>query len=387
MARGETQDCAKTYGFPIYCAAWVPFSQIAEKLKKKDHDDSSSSSSSDRMLVALGGGGGAGNSGVPNALAVCEFRVSSRSLSDQPVFRLGTESELPYRMTVHPNGDGIICSFPDTSCRLYKWELTEDEENINNIQLIPAEEELTQFENIGLQLGLCFNAEGSVLATGGEDGNLRVFKWPDMESILTEFVENTSIKDLDFSSDGKYLVSLRNSGPCKIWDLNSSNIAANLARESGENFAYCRFSRNSPVLFIAAVQNGHGKIITWNTSTWERIKSKKVVRDPISAFNASPDGKFLALGTIEGNIVILSSETLQVHSIIKKAHMGILTTVAFSHDSRQLLSSSFDSTARVTTIEAKKNNGLSMWLVFLVVILAILAYYMQSKGLFLHLQP
>lgn len=31
-----------------------------------------------------------------------------------------------------------------------------------------------------------------------KDGNLRVFKWPAMESILSEVVDNTCIKDLDF---------------------------------------------------------------------------------------------------------------------------------------------------------------------------------------------
>jgi len=39
----------------------------------------------------------------------------------------------------------------------------------------------------------------------------------------------------------------------------------------------------------------YGKIISWNVNSWERVTSKRVVRDPISAFNVSLDGKLLAM--------------------------------------------------------------------------------------------
>ena len=32
--------------------------------------------------------------------------------------KLGTGSDLPYRMVVHPGGDGVICSLPK-SCRYF----------------------------------------------------------------------------------------------------------------------------------------------------------------------------------------------------------------------------------------------------------------------------
>lgn len=115
MARGrrEIPPCSKTYGVPIYCAAWVPLDRIsafaaaAEAEEKEDKGEAAEaeeqkdkgkqgggegsegetfpSSQKDRLLVALGGGGGEGRSGVPNALVISEFDLASRSLSDQPV--------------------------------------------------------------------------------------------------------------------------------------------------------------------------------------------------------------------------------------------------------------------------------------------------------------
>jgi prolactin regulatory element-binding protein len=95
MAR-QIEPCSRTYGFPIYCAGWVPFSHIstssASPEKESEGDDKEDPSSnadisdaSDRLLVVLGGGGGEGRSGVPNALVVSGFDFSSRSLSEQPV--------------------------------------------------------------------------------------------------------------------------------------------------------------------------------------------------------------------------------------------------------------------------------------------------------------
>ncbi|XP_073001302.1 SEC12-like protein 2 isoform X1 [Typha latifolia] len=397
--RRETPPCSKTYGFPIYCAAWVPLAQIsaaaaAEKVEEEKKegdaasegggggDSSASTDKGDRLLVALGGGGGEGRSGVPNVVVISQFDVPSRSLAEQPVFRMETERDVPYRMAVHPGGDGIIFSFPK-SCRWFQWDFSQSR-GTHNLSLRSSGEALTQLKDVGQQLALSFDEEGSLLATGSEDGHLRIFKWPSMENILEETVDNTTLKDLDFSSDGKFLVSLRNSGPCRVWDLISSTVKANLPREDGEIFGFCRFSRsadNSQILFITAMHGDQGKIISWDTISWNRVGSKRIVRDPISAFNVSPDGKHLAIGTIEGTITILRTANMQVQMTVKRAHLGIVTGVVFSQDSRALMSSSFDSTVRVTILESKnKNAGFSLWMVILIIILAMLAYYIKLKA-------
>ena len=37
------------------------------------------------------------------------------------------------------------------------------------------------------------------------------------------------------------------------------------------------------------------RIISWDVNSWKRSGSKRIGRDPISAFNVSLDGKFLAM--------------------------------------------------------------------------------------------
>ncbi|XP_065628339.1 SEC12-like protein 2 [Quercus suber] len=135
------------------------------------------------------------------------------------------------------------------------------------------------------------------------------------------------------------------------------------------------------VLYIAAATGKGGSIVTWDTKTWKRIGSKTVVRDTISAFSVSPDGKFLACGTTQGDVFILNSASKQVQTVVRKAHLGFVTALSFSHDSRALASVSLDSSARVTLIEEKREAGeLSLWVVF-VLLLAVVAYFMKNQGI------
>ncbi|XP_027346348.1 SEC12-like protein 2 [Abrus precatorius] len=385
----------KKFGVPFYSVAWIPQHVIksrqfetADQSSDADHNSAPATETepataelSGGNYLVFAGGGGEGRSGIPNAVLLGHFDVASNTLADQPVCKVGTDSELPYRMALHPNGDGLICAMETPKiCRWFDWEQNKSSA-IHKWGLKLSEKVLTQFEDVGQQLALAFNNDGTALAAGGEDGSLRVFKWPSMEIILNESNAHSSVKDLHFSSDGKLLVSLGSSGPCRVWDVSSSIVLATLSNENGEVFTSCRFSKikdGTQVLSIAAMKDKDGIILTWNTQTWERIGSKYIIRDAISALNVSADGKFLACGTPSGDIIVVNSTNMQIHTMIKRAHLGIVTALAFSPDSRALASVSMDSSARVTIIEEKKNGALSLWIAVFIILLAVAAYFLKQ---------
>ncbi|XP_026407208.1 SEC12-like protein 2 [Papaver somniferum] len=392
------EENCQQYRVPLYGAAWVPLKDLYNKNKRnqeeqqddqkqqedKEAEKSESTETKKSSWLILSGGGGDTKSGIQNSILLAQFDSTSNSLSRTPVEKHESGCDLPYRMAVHPGGEGLICSFPNC-CRYFQWIAPTSMET-NDLGLRASETVLTQLENVGQQLALAFNKEGSVLAVGGEDGHLRVFKWPSMEIFIDVADAHSTLKDLDFSLDGKFLVSL-GGGPCRIWDVNSSAVVATLQRENDEVFTSCRFSINSnstQILYITAMRDRGGSIVSWNTSSWMRMSSKHVVRDPICAFNVSPDGEYLAIGTIQGDLFIYKSTNIRVKSIIKKAHIGLVTVLKFSEDSRLLVSASMDSSARMTKIEEDKtHNGLSilnfvlkgLWLIIFIAIFVILAYY------------
>ncbi|XP_028097207.1 SEC12-like protein 2 isoform X3 [Camellia sinensis] len=380
MARDADCPNCKKYGVPFYGVSWVPPSAIGSdppiptpegEAHRRHGDDvpSADASPPPENYLVFSGGGGEGRSGIPNALLLASFDFASNSLSDQPVSKLRTGADLPYRMAIHPGGDGIICSLPK-SCRWFEWDPVKGTD-VQKLGLKSSDIVLDKLEDIGQQLALTFNNEGSVLALGGEDGKLRVFKWPSMEIILDEVNVHASVKDLDFSPDGKFLVSVGSSGPGRVWDVTSSTPVASLSKENDEMFGFCRFSRSNdknPVLYITAMRGQGGSIVKWNTSLWKRVSSKHIIQDPISAFNVSADGKLLAI--------------MHVQNMVRKAHLGLVTALMISQDSRALVSASLDSSARVTLIKDDKKNGLNLWIIILIILLAMAVYYVKAEGIF-----
>ncbi|CAN1139617.1 SEC12-like protein 2 [Linum perenne] len=385
MATGENSESSamQKYGIPFYSAAWVPYKELKSRIQAKDRAQSDEADrDASAYYVVLAGGGGEGRSGIANAVIVAHFDFSSGSLSPEPVAKLVLGSELPYRMALHPKGDGLICALQN-SCRFFKWDETE-ENGTHKLGVKESEKSLDQLQDVGQQLALVYDTDCSTLAVGGEEGNLRIFKWPSMELILNEAQAHSSVKDLCFSPDGKFLVSLGSRGPGRVWDVPSAKVVATLPNGNDEMFSCCRFVQtrdNSLILYIAAITGRGGSIVTWSTSSWKRLRSKHVVGDSILAFNASPDGRLLAIGTAQGDVVVLDSTKMGVQMMVRKAHLGFVTALAFSHDSRALVSASMDSSARVTLIKEKKKGGSSLWIIILVIILAILAYFLKEQGL------
>ncbi|KAF5180402.1 Sec12-like protein, partial [Thalictrum thalictroides] len=335
----ESSPCFQKYGVPIYGASWVPTKSIFNKDKPSIGDDDKQQQPETTELTQLSlwlvfcGGGGEGRSGIPNSLLLSQFDPISNSLSSNPMARLGTGDDVAYRMAVHPGGEGVICSF-SKSCRWFEWDVPENVET-HKLELKSSEKILTQLEDVGQQLAMTFNFDGTALAVGSEYGHLRVFKWPNMEVIMDQIVENSAVKCLSFSSDGKFLACLASRGPCRVWDVSSSKIVASLQKESDEVFGFCQFSQtrdNRQILYIAAMQGKGGGIIFWDTTSWKRIGSKKIVRDSITAFTISADGELLAVGTMEGDIYIMNS-SMRVQTVIKRAHLGLVTVLMFSEDS------------------------------------------------------
>lgn len=68
--------------------------------------------------------------------------------------------------------------------------------------------------------------------------------------------------------------------------------------------------------------------------------------------NFSPSGKYLATGTSDGNLAIISAKSLRTLFQVKQAHSIFVTDLQFTHDEKFLASVSVDNTILLTNLSS-----------------------------------
>lgn len=278
------------------------------------------------------------------------------------------EEDPPQSVAVHPGGDGVVCSF-NNSCKLYELETSEI------VKLSASHRDLLALQNIGPQNCLSFSADGCRLAAGGKDGTLRVFEWPTLNIIFDQPEGCEYLKDLDLSLDGVFLASVPDDGnSCRVWDVEKSTLVTTIVRQNkGETFGSCRYSRDGtkPFLFITVSKAGNGSIGVWEMEGWSKVGLKKFSQTPITAFATSFDGKRLAIGTAGGDIHLIEVKKMETVELVRDAHLAVVTALEFSPNGRAVLSTSADSTARVTKLNVPKE--WKEWQIYLLLAAMVLA--------------
>jgi prolactin regulatory element-binding protein len=281
-------------------------------------------------------------------VAVREYNFDTDTLSDT-VHAIGTEDGRPLQLVVHPTGSGVLCVFAN-SCKYY--------DIINPkggpVQLKASELDLSNLQGLGLQTGVRFNIDGSVLVTGGKDGHLRVFAWPTCELALNQPNAHRSIHDFDISYDSAYVATMaEDNASLRIWDIAKGESIAQLQKLKDEKFSCCRFSQDGSqaFLFVSITKGRRGYVGVWNMVDWSRIGSKKLSDDPITSLAVSRNGKWMGLGTTEGDLIVVVVKKMEASQIVRGAHASPVTDIAFSKHGRSLLSVGSDSTARISRLQ------------------------------------
>ncbi|KAJ1019913.1 hypothetical protein NDA16_004194 [Ustilago loliicola] len=94
-------------------------------------------------------------------------------------------------------------------------------------------------------------------------------------------------------------------------------------------------------------------VTAWDAETWDLIETRHVSDRPVTVFDVSPDGKFLAYGSSDLSIGVLDAKTLRPVLKILHAHDFPPTCLKFNPASNLLVSASADNTLRVIPIPAK----------------------------------
>lgn len=274
---------------------------------------------------------------TPSSLEIFSWDPITTSLSASPKakYELG-EGVDPVLIAVHPSGDELVCSTSTGDCRLFELYGREDK-----IKLTSKEQLLLQ--GIGLQKCLAFSVDGTRFATGGVDGSLRIFEWPNMRAVVEEPKAHKSFQDMDFSLDSEFLASTSSDGSARIWNATDGTPVTTLERNSNETIERCRFSKDGtkPFLFCSVQRGNKPLTVVWDISSWKKIGHKRLLGKPASIMSTSLDGKYLALGSKDGDICVVELKNMEIRHWSKRLHLGSqITSLEFCPSERVVLTTS-----------------------------------------------
>jgi WD40 repeat protein len=199
---------------------------------------------------------------------------------------------------------------------------------------------------VGSIVALTFLPGDKLLAFHTKDGNVALMKTDTWTKHGDYPGPMTKVTTASFSKDGLIAASAGEGGVVKVWELQTGKELGELRglREAVNAIAF------APDGETLATAGNDGAVILWGTSGNAKAQLAQHT-DAVTSVVFSSDGKLLASGGggRDNNIIIWDAakgESLQTI----EGHEGAIQSLVFTPDSKQIVSGSADATVRMTEV-------------------------------------
>lgn len=202
----------------------------------------------------------------------------------------------------------------------------------------------------GPVLNAVFSPNNLYIATGSEDGTLRV--WDALSGKLRAVLQGHSrkVNKVRFSPDGRLIASASDDGTARIWDVVTGHQRAILRHTEDPKKSLIldvAFSRDSQLLATAGLD---GTARLWQSQRGRLIATLSGHTSAVRSVEFAPDGKqtLLVTGSSDHTARLWEVSKRQWKSSrILSGHTDWVNNASFSKDGRSVVTASNDRTARV----------------------------------------
>lgn len=203
-----------------------------------------------------------------------------------------------------------------------------------------------------------YSPSAKLLVTGGTDGSIRLFGYPDLRLVSTLPAHEREITGLAIDVTGYRVVSISDDRKAFVWNIKERSKLKELKLNLNNtvngklveyDFRDCQFgvAPNSPkqTAVLYTVHNPRpgikpackSLICKWNTRSFEIERLVYTGLESISRLTVSEDGRYLGVGLLSsGNIEMYDASTLAKIYTSNRSHSIFVTAIEF-------LNSSFES--------------------------------------------
>ncbi|KAL1441108.1 hypothetical protein MTO96_008850 [Rhipicephalus appendiculatus] len=360
--------------------------------------------------ILVAGGGGKSRTGIPNKIEIYELVPTKTTCKAEPVTRYPTGDCAIMNSTVffHKGRKSFaLAAGADEHCQMYTMRYclledcreedgdtrsergkrlqsgerhcqrrgardadsakTEPDTNANSVRIGFSIRPDTSFQTDfstkqePFQKVVRFAPETEVLFTGGADGCLRAWKYPQYKMIYKVQAHEDELDDLCISPDENKVVTVSRDGHGYVWDAldgkqvceltfvppgNSSEKyifrACRFGIVEGDKSNYRLFTISNPVVRKKPASRCY--LTKWDLRRQALEKIQPMGTDVLSSLAVSEDGRFLGIGHLSGTVEVYIAFSLQRLYRAEHAHNIFVTGLEFlkSCDETRRLAGNYD---------------------------------------------
>jgi WD40 repeat protein len=227
-------------------------------------------------------------------------------------------------------------------------------ELLNESTLAPVAPPLTAISGPGAVESVAFSPDGRLLATGADDGSVRLFDLtnpghPRPLTVVRGAGTNDPIYTVAFAPDGKTIAAASvNTNSVQLWRLTSNDSLLRAGPDLGGMASYPIGLAFTPDSRTLAIGNSDKDVYLWNVASPAHPRSLGAPLTGPSgqtwAVAISPDGKTLAVGANDGSVWLWNLAD-PAHPALTATFSGLpghVFSVVLSPDGSQLAAASYD---------------------------------------------